>query len=381
VDLGLSEEQQLLRESARDFLERECPIALVRGQMDPDAEFPKALWDQMVELGWIGLIVPEEHGGSGLGFVDAAVLLEELGRVLCPAPFLSTAIIGAVALQSAADEAHKRDWLARLVGGELRLALAQAEADVDWDCRGIQMQAPFEAGEYRLSGRKFFVADAVSSSHLIVPIRSTPSPEDPTRGITLLLVETRDPGVSIRPIDWNEETRAIAEVEFKDLRIPEAARLGEHGEGWPVLGRIHDAARVGICAEACGGADRVLEDSVEYAKTREQFGQPIGRFQALQHRCADMLIRSQAIRSATYYAAWTLAEGEPDAHRASCLAKAFCSEAYVEIAGSAIQIHGGLGFTWEQDLHLYFKHARAAELALGSPAFQRELAVRELIDA
>jgi alkylation response protein AidB-like acyl-CoA dehydrogenase len=378
VDLGLSEEQVLLQDSARDFLERECPMSLVRDQMAKESPFPNELWQRMAELGWIGLVIPEKYGGSGLGFLDLAVLLEEMGRVLCPVPFLSTAVIGALAIQRAGSDEQREYYLPRLARGEIRTALAQAEDPVNWDCSVICMKARNDSEGYRLSGRKLFVADACSSDLLIVPVRI--DAEDPRQGISLLLIDPGLPGITVRPIDWNEQTREMAEIQFDDVEVPVAARLGPEGGGWSILEELHDAARVALCAELCGAAEKVLEVSVEYAKTREQFDQPIGRFQALQHHCADMLVQSQAIRSAAYYAAWALQEEEPDGHQASCLAKAFCTEAYVKIAGAGIQIHGGLGFTWEQDLHLYFKHARAAELAYGSPAFHRELAARELLD-
>ena len=380
MDVQFSEEQEMLRESARAALERECPMSLVRAQMESDDGAVEDLWRSMADLGWLGLIVPERYGGSGLGMQDLVLLMEELGRVLCPAPFLSTAVIGAQAIGSAGTEAQRQELLPALAEGRLRVALAQIEGDSDWEPAGIRLTATAEGDGFRLNGTKCFVADAPTADRLLVAARTGPDSGDPAQGISLFLVDPSDPGISSRGIAFVEQTRKLAEIRFDAVRVPGAALLGPLHGAWPLLEMLLDYARVAVCAELSGSAQRVLELSVAYAKTREQFGQPIGRFQALQHKCADMLVASEGIRSAAYYAAWTLDEDEADRHGAACLAKAYCSEAAVRVAGEGIQIHGGLGFTWEQDLHLYFKHAKAAELAFGSPGLQRELAARVLID-
>ncbi|MCS5637307.1 MAG: acyl-CoA/acyl-ACP dehydrogenase [Myxococcota bacterium] len=380
MDVKFSEQQELLRESARAVLEQECPMSLVRAQLDDERGLPEALWKRMADLGWLGLIVSERYGGTGLGCVDLALLLEEMGRVLCPGPFLSTAVVGALAIEFGGTEAQREDLLPRLVGGDLRVALAQIESETNWEPEGIRMQAAATDGGLTLEGRKCFVADAPSADKILVAVRTRPRTDDPSEGISLVLVDARAPGVSIRTIAFAEQSRKLADVEFDGVQVPRHAVLGPEGEAWAVLERVHDHARVAVCAELVGSAQRVLELSVAYAKNREQFGQPIGKFQALQHKCADMLLLSEGIRSAAYYAAWALEEDQEDRHTAACLAKAYCSEAGVKVAADGIQIHGGLGFTWEEDLHLYFKHARAAELAFGSPNHQRELAARVLLD-
>ena len=265
--------------------------------------------------------------------------------------------------------------------GRLRTTLAQLEGPGAWDASGIQLQAISADGGYRLSGQKLFVPDAAAAHLLIVAVRTAPAEPEPERGVTLLLVDPDLPGVNIRPIAYNERIRPLAEVSFDDVQVGTDAVLGTEGDGWPVLALVNDHGRVGLCAEICGAAERVLELSVDYAQTREQFGQPIGRFQAIQHKCADMLVRTESIRSAAYYAAWALHAGEPNAHTSACLAKAYCAPAYGEIAAAGIQIHGGLGFTWEQDLHLYFKHAQAAEFAWGDATHNRELAATQLLDS
>jgi len=381
MDVQLSEEQNLLCESARDFLERECPMSLVRAQMEDPCGFPDLLWKRMAELGWIGLAVDESYGGSSLGGIDLALLLEEMGRVLLPGPFVSTAVVGATALALAGSSEQKRRLLPRLVAGELRMALAQLEEESRWDAEGVQLEARPLDGGYEISGRKLFADDAQCADCLIVPVRTRPGGSRPEEGISLLLVESPSPGLRLRPIATNEQTRKTCEVVFEGLRVPESSLLGEWNHGWKVLEQVLDHAKVALCAEMAGGARKVLELSVEYARQREQFGQPIGRFQAIQHKCADMLVKTEGIKSAAYYAAWALTNAEPDAHTSACLAKAWCSDAYLAVAGEGIQIHGGLGFTWEQDLHLYFKRAQAMSFAFGDPRHNRELAARDLIDS
>lgn len=379
MDVGFSDEQTLLRDSARDFLTRECPMSLVRAQMDDPRGLPEALWKAIGELGWCGLLVPEEHGGSGLGLVDLSLVMEQMGRVLCPGPFVSTAVVGATAIAHGGSLAQREQWLPALAGGRLRVALAQLEEDTSWRPEGIQMRSEHHGGGLRLSGRKLFVADAPAADLLIVATRTGPPHDGGSHGVTLVLVDAGAPGVTLRPIAYNEQTRKLAEVRFDDVDVPAERVLGAPGDGWPVLARAHAAARAALCAELAGAAHRVLEASVEYARTREQFGQPIGRFQAIQHKCADMLVGAEGIRSAAWYAAWALDHDEPDASTAACLAKSYASDTALAIAGAGIQIHGGLGFTWEQDLHLYYKHAQAAALAYGSPSALRAQAADALI--
>jgi len=377
MDARFSDEQDHLREAAREFLARECPMSLVRAQMDGATGLPEALWQQMADLGWLGLVIDEEHGGSGLGLIDVAVVLEEIGRVLCPGPFLSTALVGALAIGWAGSPEQKRTLLPEIAGGGLRLAFAQLEERASWEPEAVQLGAVRDGDIHRLTGRKLFVADAPSADRLIVVARSDEGTTDTDDVLGLFLVDSQDDGVEIRPIAFNEQTRKLGEVRF-DRAVAE--QVGDGADARDVLVRLHAYSRAAACAELCGASQKVLDLSVEYARSREQFGQPIGRFQVIQHRCANMLIRVEGIRSAAYYAAWSLDAGEPDAPTTACLAKAFCGEAAAAVSADGIQIHGGLGFTWEQDLHLYYKHARALEVAWGDPTECREQAARALID-
>ena len=381
MELGFTAEQEILQESARELLEAECPIDEVRKTLDPATRFPQALWSQLADLGWFGLQIPEEWGGSGLGALDLALLQEELGRSLCPVPFTSTAIVGVQALIQSGSQAQRDRFLPAIAQGQLRVALAQLESESAWSASGIQLPAIETDGGFRLSGTKCFVPDAIHADLIMVPVRTTSSDGSEEEGISLVLVESDQPGLSIRPVAYNEPIRPLAEITFDDVQVPRTQLLGQTGEAWPTLSRLRTYGRVALCAEICGAAEKVLTLSVDYAKSREQFGQPIGRFQAIQHKCADMLVQCEGIRSAAYFAAWALAEAEPDAATTACLAKAYCAEAYTEIAGAGIQIHGGLGFTWEQDLHFYFKHAQAAEFAWGDRTHNLNLAADDLFQA
>ena len=378
MELGFTAEQTILRESAREFLEQECPMDQVRKTLEPESRFPESLWSQLAELGWFGLQIPEEWGGSGLGALDLALLQEEFGRSLCPIPFTSTAIVGAQALIQSGSQAQRDRFLPAIAQGQLRVALAQLETESAWGPSGIQLSAIETDGGYRLSGTKSFVPDATHAGLIVVPVRTKPALSSAEEGISLVLVESDQPGVSIRPIDYNEPIRPLAEITFDDVQVPRTQLLGQAGEAWPTLCLLRTYGRVALCAEICGAAEKVLTLSVDYAKSREQFGQPIGRFQAIQHKCADMLVQCEGIRSAAYYAAWALGEAESNAATTACLAKAYCGQAYAEIAAAGIQIHGGLGFTWEQDLHFYFKHAQAAEFAWGDRAHNLNLAADDL---
>ena len=375
MDVRFSEEQDLLRGSVREFLERECPLARTREIAEGDLAFPADLWKGMAELGWLGLALPESHGGAGLGPVEQAIVLEEMGRVLLPGPYFPTAVLAAGALQEAGSEEQKRRLLPALARGDLVASLALLEAGGRWDAAGVRLAARAEGAGFRLAGAKRFVPEAEAADLLLVAARTGEAAE---AGITLFCVEAESPGVTRRRIAFSDLTRRVHEVRFDGVRVGPEAVLGERGGGWPVIERVLDRARVALAAEMTGAASRVLEMSVAFAKAREQFGRPIGSFQAIQHRCADMLLRVEGARSATYYAAWTLAEREPDAHVAACMAKAWCSEAFARVAADGIQIHGGLGFTWEQDPQLYYKRAKASELFLGDAPWHRELIARAL---
>ncbi len=375
MDFGFSEEQDMLRDSVRAFLADECPMTHVRQMMDDERGFADELWSKMAALGWTGLIIPEEYGGAGLDMVDMVVVLEEMGRTVMPGPFYASAILGGVAIALGGSEEQKSRFLSSLATGEKRATLAQVEESGRWDAAGIALAAQDDGAGYRLQGTKLFVHDAHNADVLVVAARSGGEGEE---GVTLFLVENGD-GVSTRVLKTMDQTRKLCEVEL-DVRLGADAVLGEVGEGWRLLDRVVDRAKVGLCAEMCGGAQAVLDMSVEYAKVREQFGKPIGSFQAIQHKCADMMVQVESAKSATYYAAWAVANDVPEAHLAACMAKAYCSDAYRDVSGEGIQIHGGIGFTWEHDMHLYFKRAKGSEVTFGDATWNRELVAQVVLD-
>ena len=378
MDFGFSEEQEMLRQSVREFLEAECPMSYVRQMMEDERGFSDDQWRKMAELGWTGLIVPEQYGGAGLNMVDMVVVLEEMGKVVFPGPFLASAILGGIAIDLGGSDAQKQRWLPGLADGSVRATLAQVEESGRWDAQGIQLPAKAAGTGFTLSGTKLFVHDAHNADVLVVPVRTGGSGPD---GITMLLVERKAKGVGVRVLKTMDQTRKLCEVTFDGVAVGADAVLGQVGAGWALLDRLVDRAKVALCAEMCGGAQKVLEMSVEYAKVREQFGKPIGSFQAIQHKCANMMVQVESAKSATYYAAWAVANDVPEAHLAACMAKAYTSDAYRFVSAEGIQIHGGIGFTWEHDMHLYFKRAKGSEVTFGDATYNRELVAQVVLDA
>lgn len=377
MDFGFSEEQELLRRAARDFLEKECPMSLVRRMMADERGHDAKLWEGMAGLGWQGLILPEQYGGAGLDFVDLVVVLEEMGRVVMPGPFLSSAVYAAVTLLEGGNEAQKARYLPAIAAGRLIATVALLEPSGRWDADGIQAIAIPEGSGYRLDGTKLFVPDGHLADLLLVAARRPAS--SGREGISLFCVDAQAEGIRATPLKTMDQTRKLAELKLGGVRVPAEALLGAEGEGWRTIERLSDRAKVALCAESCGGAQRVLEMSVEYAKVREQFGRPIGSFQAIQHKCANMMVQVESSKSATYYAAWAVASDAADASLAAAMAKAYCSDAYRVVAGEGIQIHGGIGFTWEHDMHIYFKRAKSSELSFGDATWNREIVAQHVL--
>jgi alkylation response protein AidB-like acyl-CoA dehydrogenase len=377
MDFGFSEEQEMLRSSARDFLAKEAPMTYVRRVMEDERGFTDDVWRKMAALGWTGLILPEQYGGSGLDFVDLTVVLEEMGRVVLPGPFFSTAVVGAVAILEGGTDQQKAAVLPRLAAGDVKLALAQLEPNGRWDAGGVELTAKPAGDGFVLDGTKLFVPDA-NVADLFIVVARAPGTQG-RDGLSLFLVEANAPGVTVTMLKTMDQTRKLGEVVFKGVTVRADAVLPGAGGGAALLDRIVDRGKVGLAAEMCGGAQRVLEMSVDYAKVREQFGKPIGSFQAIQHKCANMLVEVESSKSITYYAAWAVANDVAEAPLAAAMAKAYTSDAYRHTAGEGIQIHGGIGFTWEHDMHLYFKRAKSSEVTFGDATWNREI-VAQLID-
>jgi alkylation response protein AidB-like acyl-CoA dehydrogenase len=377
VDFGFSEEQEQIRSSARDFLAKECPMTVVRQLMEEERGDSPQLWRKMAELGWMGLVLPEEHGGAGLTWVDLVVILEEMGRVVMPGPFFATVCLGAAAILEGGSVAQRTALLPAIAGGTLRMTLALLEPSARWDAAGVRCEARPDGEGYRLTGTKLFVNDALVADKIVCATRlaGAAAGEGP-EGVTLCIVDAGTPGLTVTPLKTMDQTRKLAEVVLDGVRVGPEAIVGAPGEAWPIIERVMDRGKVALAAEMCGGAQRVLDLSVEYAKVREQFGKPIGSFQAIQHKCANMLVDVESAKSATYYAAWAVANDVPEAPLAAAMAKAYCSDAYRRTAGEGIQIHGGIGFTWEHDMHLYFKRAKSSEVTFGDATWNREIVAR-----
>jgi alkylation response protein AidB-like acyl-CoA dehydrogenase len=375
MDIGFTEEQELLRETARKFLDGECDSRFVRARMAEPAAVTDEFWRKLAEQGWLGIVYLEGDGGSGLGLVDLVVLMEEMGRRVMPGPFLSTVLLGGAAIAEAGSPAQRQEWLPRIVSGEKKAALAWTEPALRWDAAGIALPARETGGGFVLSGKKLFVGDAHLADVLVVAgrTRDGSTMED---GISLFLVPKDTPGVGVTVLPTIDETRKHCEVGFDNVALPGAALLGARHDGWRPLSRVVARATVALCAEMCGGAQQVLDMTVDYAKLRIAFGKAIGSYQGVKHQAADMLVALENAKSLTYYAAWAVDEDLDEAPLAVAMAKAAASDMARKVAGTGIQLHGGIGMTWEHDLQLYFKRAKASEVAFGDAAWHRERVAR-----
>lgn len=364
MEFDLSKTQKLLKDSARQFLARHCQPERVRELMETETADDDQLWQEIADQGWTGLIIPAEHGGLGLGLLEMAVVSEEIGRACLPGPFLST-LFSATLVERAGSATQKAQYLEAIAAGKLKATVAQLEANASWDLGAINVEAVRDNGNFRLSGSKLFVPDAASADLLICVARYGES-------YLLLPVKRGADGLQVRAMPSMDATRKIYKVAFNDVGVAETEVFGADGDAPGALCQALRVATVALCAEMVGGMQWVLDTTVEYAKTRRQFGRPIGSFQAVQHQCADMLLMTESARSAAYYAAWALTEGVPAANNAVSIAKAYCSDAYREVANRGVQIHGGIGFTWEHDLQLYYKRSKASEVMFGDATFHRE---------
>src|SRR5712691_5492601 len=371
MNFGFNDEQELLRSTARKFFDNECPSTTVRTLMEAPEGMTPELWKKLAEQGWLGLIAPEEHGGMALGIVDLVVLLEEMGRAVVPGPFFSTVLLGGLAILEAGNDAQKKAWLPKICSGEARATIAWMEPSAELGAAGITLPAAAKGSGFTLNGTKLFVHDAHTADVIVVAAR-TSSGQNPEDGISLFLVPKGTPGLAVTLLPTMDQTRKLCEVTLTNVSVGGEAIMGAPFAGWKPLARVIDRATVGLCAEMCGGAQKVLDMTVEYAKIRQAFGRPIGSYQGVKHRAADMLVDVENSKSITYYAAWAMDEDVPEGPLAVSMAKAYVSDAYRRVAGAGIQLHGGIGFTWEHDLHLYFKRAKGSEFTFGDATWHRE---------
>jgi len=361
IDFGLSEDQEALQRAARELLAAECPTTLVRETAKSPDGLPRALYAKLAENGWMGIAVPET--------LDLVLLYEELGRVAAPGPFLATQLVIA-ALVRAGSAAQRKAWLPKLLAGEAFGSLVYLEESDAHDPAGIQLKARKTRTEYRLTGTKLFALEAPAADVLLVAARTGAGAGE--KGISLLLVEKATPGVRVRPEETFDLTRRVGEVRFQNAAVPKAALLGAEGQGWKLLASLLDAGCLAIAADSLGGSWRTLEMAVEYSKTREQFGRKIGSFQAVKHIAAEMVADVEPARSLIWYAAYAADHRPREAMRAATIAKARLGDIYTSTARRAVEIHGGIGFTWEHDLHLWFKRAQWNAIVFGDPTYHRE---------
>ena len=367
MNFAFSEEQEELRKSVRRFLDEKSPVTEVRRLMETESGYDEAVWKLMAEqLGLQGLIIPEAQGGSGYGYVELIVVLEEMGKSLLCAPFFSTVALAANLAMVVGGQGPEY-LLAQIAGGGTA-TVAFTEANGKWSEDGVTATATKSGDNYKVSGEKMFVIDGHTAQFLIVAARTD-------KGVSLFGVNPSGGGVTKTALPTMDQTRKQAKLTFDGA---EGWLWGEEGKGWEYLTKMLDLAAVALAAEQVGGAQKCLEMSVEYAKVRVQFGRPIGSFQAIKHKCADMLLEVESAKSAAYYAGWAAAEDNDELPVVASLAKAYCSDAYFHAAAENIQIHGGIGFTWEHDAHLYFKRAKSSELLLGDPTYHRELLAQRI---
>ena len=369
MNFSFSDDQILLRNSVHAALEEQCKPAHVRAMFDDPNGYSAELWGEMAKLGWLGLPFPEEQGGAGLGLVELALVLEEMGRVAYPGPFFETVVLGGLGIMLGGTPAQKDKWLTAIAAGKARATAALLEEHLDWDPTSTAATAARSGAGWTLSGLKRFVPWAHVADVVLVPARS---PE----GLSLFLVDPKASGVTLKPMVGIDLVSRWSEMRLDKVAVGADALLGQGGTAGPLLESLLRRAAVMSSAEMLGAARRCLDMSVEYAKVREQFGQPIGSFQAIRHRCAEMLLEVENAHAAVYYAAWALTAGAEDAAIASSICKAYVSEAARKVCGDAIQVHGGIGFTWEYDLHLYMKRAKALEPLYGDAEYHRELITR-----
>ncbi len=372
MDFDLNKAQKLLQQSARDFFARECKPERVRELMATDTAFDDGLWRAMADQGWTGLIIPEDFGGLGLSLVDLIAVSEEMGRACLPAPFLST-LWAAALIDRAGSEGQRKQYLEPIAAGDMKATVALLEEDADWNPGAVRLRAEKEGKEYRLRGRKEFVTDAEVADVIICVARGND-------GLVLAPVEKGAKGMKIAATPGVDATRKLYSVEFDDVVAPEADALAFNTQTQGALESAMTTAVVALCAEMLGGMQWTLENTVEYAKTRQQFGKPIGIYQAVQHQLADMFLMTESARSAVYYAAWAVSENDPSAKLAVSVAKSYCSDAAREVGNRGAQAHGGIGFTWEHNLQLYYKRAKASEIMFGDANYHREEIARKVVD-
>lgn len=375
MDLNLTEEQQLLKNSARDFFDKELPKEKVKELEITELGYDREIWKKMAELGWCGLTIPEHYGGAEFGMQELAMLMDEMGRACLPGPFFSTIVLCAPVIASAGSEEQKSDLLPKIGGGDLILSLALTEPSATYDPSGIATRAVADKDTYIINGTKLFVHDAHCADYIlcIARTREWSAPED---GISIFLVDPKTPGIIITPLDTISDDHQN-EIIFENVVVPATNMVGEADKAWPVLDRVLQEATIAECAEMIGGCDWTVETSAAYAKERVQYGHPIGAYGSIQHYLADMWIEAGMARRMTYYAAWCLDQGM-DCTAIISQTKACVNEAYKHCTRMGVQIHGGIGTTHDHDIGLFYRRSRQAALLFGDTEYVLNKVAQEM---
>jgi alkylation response protein AidB-like acyl-CoA dehydrogenase len=373
MDFELNETQKLFKDSARELFAQECPPAVVREMIESGHSYSEEIWQKLVEQGWTGLMFDEQDGGMGLGMVEMAVAFEEMGRALVPGPFLSTVALAGSLIQKACSPAYRTKRLADICDGKAKATVALLEESASWDIDSVRLAATATDGGVKLTGKKLFVPDASVADYIITAARLGAD-------VVLCFVDRNASGVTVKPMPSIDATRQLYEVEYNNVLVAAEDAMGNSPTARVALEHALDVATLAVSAEMVGGMQWIMDTSVEYAKTRKQFGKPIGQFQAVQHHCANMLLMTESARSAVYYAAWLMGNDPEQAPLAVSMAKAYASDSYREVGNLGIQVHGGIGFTWDEPLHFYYKRAKASELMFGDATYHRERIARLVVD-
>jgi len=376
MDFNFNEIQELIRKDARRFLSDKCPKTFVRQMEEDERGFTDDLWKEMAGLGWMGLVLPEKYGGQDMTFMELAVLLDEMGRACLPGPYFSTVVLGSLPILEAGTEEQKQEFLPKIASGEMIMTMALMEPSGKYDFSGIGVKATANGDNYTIEGTKLFVADAHVADYIICVTRTQDS-ADKSQGISLFLVDAKSPGISYTLLKTVASDKQC-EVVFDRVIVPKKNLLGELNNGWKLVEKIVTQAAAVKCAEMVGGAQQVLEMSVEYVKQRVQFDRPIGSFQAVQHHCANMATDTEASRFITYQACWMLSENilcDKEIH----MAKSWVNDAYRRVVNLGHQVHGGIGYTKEHDMELYSRRARGAAVVFGNVNYHREKVAQVLV--
>jgi len=374
MDLRFTETQEILKKMARDFLTTECPKTLVRKLEQSEEGYSTEVWKKMAELGWMGLIIPEEYGGMGYTFQDLVVLLEEIGRNILPGPLIAT-ITSTFSILEAGTEEQKKELLPKIAQGELILTTALLEGDGVFDASGITAKATPKGDDFVINSIKLFVEMAHVASHIICVTR-TKDGTAPEKGITLFIVDSKTPGISCEVMPTTAADK-LCEVRFQNVSVPKKNILGKIDEGWPIVEMMLRKGAIAKCAESLGAIETCVEMTVAYSKERVQYDRPIGAFQALQHKMADMWTAMETSRYLIYEAAWMESEGLPCTKEAS-MAKAYVNEVYKDVSKWAVRLHGAIATSADHDIPFYYRRSKAADIAFGNTDFHREIVAQKI---